>query len=105
MVVEGRLAVAVAVACMGCAHHTHTGSYAAAHMINGAHRLNPDHPRVPARRYKPAVDDGSSVGEALGQAQERLGRVVELLQALKGQAPQLTGEFDKVLCHVADVRA
>ncbi|KAG2423494.1 hypothetical protein HXX76_015242 [Chlamydomonas incerta] len=58
-----------------------------------------------AGRYRPAVEDPAAVGAELGRAQDKLGRVVALLEGLKQAAPHLAGELDKVLCHVADVRA
>ncbi|GIL43650.1 hypothetical protein Vafri_1318 [Volvox africanus] len=56
-------------------------------------------------RYRPVVEDPALVSTELGKAQEKLGRVVSLLDGLKASAPHLSGELDKVLCHVADVRA
>ncbi len=51
------------------------------------------------------VEEPALVTTELAKAQEKLGRVVALLEGLKATAPHLSGELDKVLCHVADVRA
>lgn len=58
-----------------------------------------------AGRYRPAVDDPGAVGDELARAQSKLSRVVALMEGLKASAPHLSGELDKVLCHVADVAA
>ncbi|KXZ48987.1 hypothetical protein GPECTOR_24g277 [Gonium pectorale] len=58
-----------------------------------------------AGRYRPAVEDPANVATELGRAQDKLSRVVSLLEGLKSSVPHLSGELDKVLCHVADVRA
>ncbi|GFR48625.1 hypothetical protein Agub_g10540 [Astrephomene gubernaculifera] len=55
-------------------------------------------------RYRPVVEDPGAVAAELAKAQDKLGRVVGLLESLKAAAPHLSGELDKVLCHVADVR-
>lgn len=67
--------------------------------------LNPAPQDLEAGRYRPVVEDAAAVGEELGRAQDKLGRVVALLEGLRQAAPHLAGELDKVLCHVADVRA
>ncbi|PNH05352.1 Coiled-coil domain-containing protein 40 [Tetrabaena socialis] len=56
-------------------------------------------------RYRPVVEDPGQVAAELAKAQDKLGRMVTLLEGLKASAPHLSGEIDKVLCHVADVRA
>ncbi|KAG2494199.1 hypothetical protein HYH03_007557 [Edaphochlamys debaryana] len=58
-----------------------------------------------AGRYRPLVEAADQVLPELQRAQDRLGRVVAFLEALKDSAPHLSGELDKVLCHVADVQA
>lgn len=60
-------------------------------------------PQKNKNRYKAEVDP-AAVGGELSKAHDKLARVVEVLEALKASAPQLTGELDKILCHVADVR-
>ncbi|GLC36058.1 hypothetical protein PLESTB_000533200 [Pleodorina starrii] len=55
-------------------------------------------------RYRPVVEEPGLVGTELAKAQDKLGRVVALLEGLKSSAPHLSGELDKVLCHVVDVR-
>lgn len=53
----------------------------------------------------PSVHRNLKPSAPFSPLQEKLGRVVQLLEGLKSSAPHLSGELDKVLCHVADVRA
>lgn len=54
-------------------------------------------------RYKPLVEDPGRLDEEVAKAGERLSMVLELIEQVRAVAPELGGELDKVLCHVADV--
>ncbi|MEW5316880.1 MAG: hypothetical protein WDW38_008222 [Sanguina aurantia] len=65
---------------------------------------------VEAGRYRPAVEDSSQnarpfqvFGVELGCSTDRLSLVISVLEQLRMLQPQLAGELDRVLCHVAEL--
>jgi len=56
-----------------------------------------------AGRYRPLVEDPANLDNELAAAGGKLDAVLGLLDALRGAAPQLGPDLDRVLCHVAEV--
>lgn len=56
-----------------------------------------------AGRYKPLADTPEALDAAVAQAGEKLSALLAVLDAVRNTAPELGGELDKILCHVADV--
>lgn len=56
-----------------------------------------------AGRYKPLVEDPANLDNELAAAGGKLDAVLGLLDALRGSAPHLGSDLDRVLCHVAEV--
>jgi len=54
-------------------------------------------------RHRPLVEDPGQLEPELARAQERMRRVVGLLDDLKATYPELSLEVDKIMCHVAQV--
>lgn len=54
-------------------------------------------------RYRPLAETAEALDGAVAQAGEKLSALLAVLGAVRGAAPQLGGELDKILCHVADV--
>eukprot|EP00983_Pelagomonas_calceolata_P000930 33246-Pelagomonas_calceolata.AAC.1 len=57
-----------------------------------------------AGRYRPLVEDPANLDNELAAAGGKLDAVLGLLDALRGAAPQLGPDLDRVLCHVAEER-
>jgi len=56
-----------------------------------------------AGRYRPLADTPEALDAAVASAGEKLSGLLAVLDAVRNAAPQLGGELDKILCHVADV--
>jgi hypothetical protein len=56
-----------------------------------------------AGRYRPLIEDPGSLDEELGRAGQKLDAVLGLMERVREGMPQLGGELDKILCHVAEV--
>ncbi len=56
-----------------------------------------------AGRYRPLVEDVSALDDELSRAGQRLDSVLGLVERVRAGIPQLGGELDKILCHVAEV--
>jgi hypothetical protein len=55
-----------------------------------------------AGRYKALVEDPANLDNELAAAGGKLDAVLGLLDALRGAAPHLESDLDRVLCHVQD---
>eukprot|EP00798_Chlamydomonas_sp_ICE-L_P001679 gene1679-33074_t len=53
-------------------------------------------------RHRPLLEDPDQLEPELEKATNRMGRVISLLEDLKASMPELSPEFDKILCHVAE---
>jgi len=56
-----------------------------------------------AGKHKPLLDDPTQLDSELDRANDKLGRLVALLEELREGAPHVAGDMDRILCHVAQL--
>lgn len=52
-----------------------------------------------AGKYKPLVEDPSKMDQEMDKVKDKLNRVIALIEEFKMEAPELSNELDKILCH------
>ncbi|GBF90586.1 hypothetical protein Rsub_03158 [Raphidocelis subcapitata] len=68
-------------------------------------RLARRYEEIASGRYRPAASDPAQLEAEVARAEERRGRVVAALGALRAERPQLAAEVDRVLAHDRAVAA
>ncbi len=78
-----------------CRNHRHQALLATARQQRTAKRYE----EMDACKYKPLVPDPSQLDAELIKAAEKQARIVNVLRALQGQAPELGEDVERILCH------
>jgi len=75
-------------------------------LLLATHRMQKTSKRleeIESGKFKRVVEQDEALDPEIRRARGKLMKIIEVIEALKQHAPQIGGDLDKILCHVAEV--